>query len=89
MIWPMEPLRISQSSVSRHIIEYCFLALFPALKFKILLFIFGRVFEKGYHGLTIEEERKIVKVDSNCKKAHLRLNANIQQNKATRILTNL
>ena len=25
----------------------------------------GRVFEKGYHSLTIEEERKIVQVDSN------------------------
>ena len=25
-------------------------------------FIPGRVFEKGYHGLTIEEGRKIVKV---------------------------
>ena len=35
--------------------------------FKLELFICGRVFEKGYHSLTIEEERKIVKVDSKSK----------------------
>ena len=35
--------------------------------FTLKLFICGRVFEKGYHSLTIEEERKIVKVDSKSK----------------------
>ena len=33
---------------------------------KLHFLIRGRVFEKGYHSLTIEEERKIVQGNLNC-----------------------